>query len=315
MKLVFMGTPDFAVPALEILHRHHEVVGVVTAVDKPAGRGKKLRVSAVKAAAEKMNLPLLQPENLKDTAFQSELKALGAELFVVVAFRMLPESVWAMPPKGTINLHASLLPQYRGAAPINRAIMNGETRTGLTTFFIEREIDTGFIIEQTELEIGADENAGSLHDRMMTAGAELLRETVDHIESDTVNPKPQTPNDGEVLISAPKIFKEDCQINWNNSADQVHNHIRGLSPYPAAWTIGSGTGLDNVNFKIYTSQHHSEINDLSPGQAAVKDAKLFVGTGTHALSVSEIQPAGKKRMATDAWLRGASLPKDFIFES
>ena len=313
MKLVFMGTPDFAVPSLEMLAQHHDVVGVVTAVDKPAGRGKKLRVSAVKSAAENLNLPVLQPENLKDPDFHQKLKALGAELFVVVAFRMLPEAVWDMPPKGTINLHASLLPQYRGAAPINRAIMNGEKSTGLTTFFIEREIDTGFIIEQAELKIGPDEDAGSLHDRMMNSGAKLLKQTVDNIASGEVEPKPQTAAPGVELKPAPKIFKTDCQIDWNQTATDVHNHIRGLSPYPTAWTVGTASAMDDANFKVYTSRICTNQNALSPGETNVREGKLFVGTITDDIEITELQPAGKKRMATEAWLRGFSLPDDFKF--
>src|SRR5690606_32066205 len=226
MKLIFRGTPEFAVPSLKTFAAAHDVVGVITAPDKPAGRGKKLLTSAVKQAAAEFGLRVLQPTNLKDPEFLNELKLLDADLFVVLAFRMLPEVVWSMPPKGTINLHASLLPDYRGAAPINRAIMNGETKSGLTTFFIEKEIDTGMIIDQVEMEIGSEENAGSLHDRMMDRGAELLLTTVNNIEKGTIKPIPQKIS-GEIN-EAPKIFKEDCEIDWTRTTEEVHNLIRGL---------------------------------------------------------------------------------------
>lgn len=238
MKLVFMGTPGFAVPSLQKLSKHHEVVAVITAPDRPAGRGKKLSESDVKKAAIDLGIPVLQPVNLKDQAFVDQLAQLKADLFVVVAFRMLPEQVWQLPSKGTINLHASLLPQYRGAAPINRAIMAGETKTGLTTFFIEKNIDTGMILDQTTLDINPDENAGSLHDRMMVKGADLLLHTVNEIAKENINPKPQM--ESSDLKPAPKIFREDCKINWNLPEEDIFNHIRGLSPYPGAWTIATG---------------------------------------------------------------------------
>jgi methionyl-tRNA formyltransferase len=241
IRIVFMGTPEFAAASLEALKKaRFNIVGVITAPDKPAGRGMKLKDSAVKKYASKRNLKILQPEKLKNTEFLEELKSLNADLQVVVAFRMLPDVVWNMPPMGTINLHASLLPQYRGAAPINWAIINGEKETGVTTFKLQHEIDTGNILLQEKIEIGQSETAGELHDRMKEIGAQLLVKTVEGLAEGTLQETPQTSIAGSagdvVLQPAPKIYTADCKINWHKSADEVHNLIRGLSPYPAAFT-------------------------------------------------------------------------------
>ncbi len=313
MKIVFMGTPDFAVPSLQKLAQHHEVVGVITAPDKPAGRGKKLRGSAVKTAAEDLGLQILQPTNLKDPDFVESLRELGAELFVVLAFRMLPEVVWAMPSKGTINLHASLLPMYRGAAPINRAIMNGETESGLSTFFIEKEIDTGHVIDQVRMSIGPDETAGELHDRMMEAGAELLLDTVNAIERGEAKGKPQAEFGESELKEAPKIFKDDCRIDWNSDSQSVHNHVRGLSPYPAAWTEAENLDSKAGNtFKVLSGKPIDE-SDLSPGEIRIDDARWFVGCAHGAYEIFEIQAPGKKRMSVPDFLRGFRPENGFKF--
>ena len=235
LRIVFMGTPSFAVKTLEtILDSHHQVVGVVTAMDKPAGRGKKIKQSDVTVFAKEQGLNVLQPENLKDEQFVAQLESLKADLFVVVAFRMLPAVIWAMPPKGTINLHASLLPHLRGAAPINWAIMNGLTETGVTTFFINEVIDTGKIIDQRKVSIGENMNCGELHDVLKNEGAQLLLETINQLSRGGIQALEQETN---VSTEAPKIFKKDCEINWNNKSLHIHNQIRGLSPYPAAWCI------------------------------------------------------------------------------
>ena len=239
-RIVFMGTPEFAVASLKsLIESGFNVVAVVTAPDKPAGRGQKLQESDVKQYAKYLNIPILQPEKLKDAEFIDQLRELKADLNVVVAFRMLPEIIWSMPRLGTINLHASLLPQYRGAAPINWAIINGDKKTGITTFFIEKEIDTGKIIHFKEVEIAETDNAGTLHDKLMLSGAALLTETVSGIKTGIypqLDQKSVLPEDS-ILHPAPKIFKETCKINWDNEIDKTYNFIRGLSPYPAAWTV------------------------------------------------------------------------------
>jgi methionyl-tRNA formyltransferase len=306
-----MGTPDFAVPSLKKLADHHDVVGVITAPDKPAGRGKKLNESAVKQAAKESGLFVLQPANLKDSAFIDELSELNADLFVVVAFRMLPEQVWSLPPKGTINLHGSLLPDYRGAAPINRAIMNGESETGLTTFFINENIDTGAIIDNVKCSIGKDETAGELHDKMMELGADLLLNTVNAIEAGKVNSQPQ-PESGD-LKSAPKIFKEDCKIHWGQSAAVIHNHIRGLSPYPAAFSTVIGADFERM--KIFGSRMTDQKSALSPGDVEASKTKLFAHTHDYLLEITEVQVPGKKRMAAESFLNGYQLSDSFKFTS
>jgi len=298
LRIVFMGTPEFAVPMLQtLLDSSHEVVGVVTAPDKPAGRGMQLMESDVKKLAKEKSLHILQPEKLKNENFLTELKSLNADLFVVVAFRMLPEVVWSMPPLGTINLHASLLPQYRGAAPINWAIINGEKETGVTTFFIQQEIDTGKIIFQEKIEIREDENVGELYGELMQLGAKVLRKTVDAIAEGDY---PQIPQDHiKAIKHAPKIFKETCKIDWSNECDYIHNFIRGLSPYPAAYTL-----LDGKVFKIYKADKSPSINT-----SYETDGKTYLRfkCAAGSIDVKECQLEGKKRMSIEEFLRGIKL--------
>ncbi len=313
MNIVFMGTPEFAVPALESIAAKHSISAVVTAPDRPAGRGKHLRKSAVKEAAERLNLLVLQPLNLKSPEFQSELKALNADLFVVVAFRMLPEAVWSMPRFGTINLHASLLPQYRGAAPINRAIMAGEKLTGLTTFLIEKEIDTGNILEQVQIPIGEIQTAGDLHDQMMIAGADLLLNTISKIEAGTITPLEQSAISGSELRSAPKIFREDCIIDWNQNASAVHNHIRGLCPYPGAITSISGNSDPAFNFKILKSAVSDQASTNKPGAVKIRGKEMWVATRDLWLQILEIQAPGKRALPVDDFLRGYKNTEELNF--
>lgn len=302
MKIVFMGTPDFAVASLNALvEAGFEVVGVVTAADKPAGRGQKLQESAVKQYAVLKGIPVLQPLKLKDPIFLEELKSLNADLQVVVAFRMLPELVWNMPPSGTINLHASLLPQYRGAAPINHAIINGEKESGVTTFFLKHEIDTGDVIFSEKVEIRSDETAGELHDELMHAGAGLLVKTVKAIANGDYQEQPQ-PQSAE-LKHAPKIFKEDCLIDWNQPALKIYNQIRGLSPYPTAFTK-----LNDKVLKIFKA----ELEDKEPGISAgafLSDGKTYLKFAAKDgfIKLTDLQYEGKKRMRTDEFLRGMRL--------
>lgn len=315
IRIVFMGTPDFAVSSLnEICKSGIEVVGIITAPDKPAGRGKKIQQSAVKKYCTENNIaPVFQPTNLKDPEFQDELRKLEADLFVVVAFRMLPESIWGMPKLGTINLHASLLPNYRGAAPINWAVINGEKKSGVTTFFIEREIDTGKIIEQKEVEIKDNETAGMLHDKLMITGACLLTNTIRCIEKGNYKTITQNTSDIE-LKAAPKIFKEDCKINWNKPVTEVYNLIRGLSPYPAAWTEFSAEGKKNIVFKIFeTSIDEVNSNIGNPGTITYpgnKSVKIACKDGS--LTIHTLQQAGKKRMDTESFLRGFSESDNYV---
>lgn len=303
LRIVFMGTPQFAVPLLQaLLQSEHEVVAVVTAPDKPAGRGMKLSESEVKVCANENNLTVLQPVRLKDENFLQQLRQLNADLFVVVAFRMLPEVVWKMPPLGTVNLHASLLPQYRGAAPINWAIMNGETETGVTTFFIQQEIDTGKIIFSDKLPIRDDETAGELYTELMTLGAATLRRTVDAIATGNF---PQIPQEHITDVKlAPKIFKDDCRIDWNKPAGEVYNFIRGLSPYPAAFTH-----IEGKVFKIFKSDKVAAMEPQQPG-SLLTDGKTFlhIACSNGLISVNECQLEGKKRMSVQDFLRGQKLP-------
>ena len=296
-RIVFMGTPEFAVTILnEIVVNHFNVVGVITAPDKPAGRGQKISESDVKKYALEKELNILQPTNLKDENFIQELKDLNADLFVVVAFRMLPEIVWAMPPKGTINLHASILPNYRGAAPINWAVINGEKQTGVTTFFIEKEIDTGKIIERSFVEIGENETVGELHDRLMFLGAKVSCETIDKIRLGDVAGIPQLElTEGELKI-APKIFKPMCQIDWSKSVDEVHNFCRGLSPYPTAWTIFKNESKnEEKSFKIFKTEKTDIEVDNSRKLKVIKDG-ILIPCSDFYLKVIELQPEGKRRM-------------------
>ena len=297
-----MGTPDFAVASLSALQQAGlTIVGVVTAADKPAGRGQKLNESAVKKYAVENGLRVLQPLKLKDPAFIEELKSLEADLFVVVAFRMLPEIVWQMPSKGTINLHGSLLPQYRGAAPINHVIINGEKETGVTTFFLKQEIDTGDIIFTDSVAITETETAGTLHDKLMVVGANLLVKTVKAIEADDYNEVPQPESDE--LKSAPKIFKDYCKIDWNQPNQTVYNHIRGLSPYPTAFTT-----LNDKNFKIFNAEPEDKEPGISTG-AFLTDGKTYLKFATKDgfIKVTDVQFEGKKRMLVDEFLRGMRL--------
>lgn len=299
MRIIFFGTPGFAVPSLQaIIKAGFDVVAVVTAVDKPAGRGLEMRFSAVKDFALQNNLPVLQPVRMKSTEFVEQLQKLKADLQVVIAFRMMPEVVWAMPPLGTMNLHASLLPQYRGAAPINRAIMNGETQTGLTTFFLKHQIDTGNILMQQPIAIGPDETAGQLHDRMMEDGAALVVKSLNLVQSGNFNLIPQ--NERELLVHAPKIFKEDCRIDWHQTSNRIYNQVRGLSPYPAAFTT-----LQGMVLRIFRCQ---KLEGATEGDAGTveSDGKAFlhVHTGDGALALTEVQLEGKKRMPIADFLNG-----------
>lgn len=302
LRIIFMGTPTFAVPTLRALFKtDHHVVGVVTATDKPKGRGQQMESSAVKKAAKELNLKVLQPTNLKSAEFQAELKDLKADVQVLVAFRMLPEAVWAMPALGTINLHASLLPQYRGAAPINWAIINGETETGLTTFFLKQQIDTGEILFQEGEHIMPDDNALTLHDRLMYKGADLVVKTVNAISTGQYRAIAQ-PTSGE-LKAAPKISKETCEINWNRTRKDVRDFVRGLSPYPGPWTVLSGK-----TFKIFSVTKSPRGSHGPPGTVDTDQRTyLDVFTSDGPVAIEELQPEGKKRMTAMEFLRGNKL--------
>lgn len=305
-KIVFMGTPDFAVESLkQIIDSGIEVAAVVTTPDRPAGRGQQLRGSAVKEFALEKNLKILQPEKLKSEEFLRELESIGADLFVVVAFRMLPEAVWNMPPKGTINLHGSLLPQYRGAAPINWAVINGEKKTGATTFFIEKEIDTGKVIDKVEIDIAENDSAGEVHDRLMVEGAGLLAKTVGQILSGSVTAIPQDQLIKEELKEAPKIFKNDCQINWAFDVESIHNKIRGLSPYPTAWTTIEKDGTKKTIKLFQSIKHFDGLNHSN--QLKVEHDKLYFGAADGWIEIIELQLEGKKRMSVSDFLKGFQI--------
>jgi len=299
-----MGTPDFAVASLQILRtNNYNIVGVITAPDKPAGRGQKLHQSAVKKYALTENLTILQPTNLKSEEFITELKSLNANLQIVVAFRMLPEIVWNMPKIGTFNLHASLLPQYRGAAPINWAIINGEKETGVTTFFLQHQIDTGNIIAQQKVMITANETAGELHDKLMEVGADLVLKTVKNIENNTIKTYPQ--NESEKLKAAYKIFKPFCEITWTKSINEIHNHIRGLSPYPTAWTILKKKDSNNkISCKIFKSLKIKEKHNFAIGTIITSKSTLKIAVKDGFIQILELQIEGKKRMEVAALLNG-----------
>ncbi|WP_172678814.1 methionyl-tRNA formyltransferase [Jiulongibacter sediminis] len=308
MRIIFMGTPDFAVETLKTLVENKvNVVAVITAPDKPAGRGQKLRETPVKKYAVEQGIPVLQPTRLKSPDFLEELASYKADLQVVVAFRMLPEMVWNMPTKGTFNLHGSLLPQYRGAAPINWAIINGEKETGVTTFFIEKEIDTGHIMFSEKLPIREDMSAGELHDEMMVLGANLVLKTVRAIEADDYPQIPQSElfNSEDELKPAPKIFKETCEIDWSKETESLYNLIRGLSPYPAAWTT-----LQEKTLKIYQTQ---KLNEKPEGDLVDSSLTEVISNGKDLLAfktadgwlgITELQLEGKRRMTTEEFLRG-----------
>lgn len=303
MRIVFFGTPEFAVASLDSLVKAgYEIAGVVTMPDKIAGRGHKLIKSDVKIYAEEHGLRLLQPEKLKSEEFLTTLREIDADLFIVIAFRMLPEVVWQMPRLGTFNLHGSLLPKYRGAAPINRAIINGETETGITTFFLKHEIDTGDIIEQRSTPISDEDNVGTVYDRLMKMGADMAVDTVRSIEQGTLKLHPQP--EGE-FIPAPKIFKEDCEIDWKRSAKEIHNQVRGLSPYPAAFTIMEDSSGKNHNAKIFaTAVGEPTEADIEPGAIKTIRGKMYVAARDRWVEIKSLQPAGKKRMETTAYLLG-----------
>ncbi len=321
LRIVFFGTPDFAVESLSrLVDGGYNVAAVVTMPDKPAGRGRQLQQSDVKRYAVEHGLPVLQPVSLKDEAFIEQLRAVGAQLFIVIAFRMLPQAVWQMPELGTFNLHASLLPRYRGAAPINWAVMNGDTQTGVTTFFLKHEIDTGDIIQQRSCPIGRHDNVEVVHDRLMVMGADMVLETVDAIIDGTVHPIPQDQllTTGQQPTAAPKIFKETCRIDWSRPAEQLYNHIRGLSPYPAAWTtLASGDGKEPVTVKIYATAEplpYSGQETPTPGSIVADRKTLRVACGDGWLQVLSLQQSGKKRMDTDAFLRGFTLDTTSHFD-
>ncbi len=307
LRIVYMGTPDFAVESLRhLVEGGYNVVAVITMPDKPAGRGHKIQFSPVKEYALSQGLPLLQPEKLKDEAFIEELRALQADLQIVVAFRMLPEVVWNMPRLGTFNLHASLLPQYRGAAPLNWAIINGDTETGITTFFLQHEIDTGEIIQQRRVPILPEDNVGVIHDKLMILGADMVVETVDAILAGAITPIPQESiATGEPLRPAPKIFKETCHIDWNKKAIQIHNLVRGLSPYPAAWCEWVAPDNTRTGVKIYRTTPMERAHSLTPG-TIVSDGKSYidVACADGYIRIEELQIAGKKRLSTPELLRG-----------
>ena len=301
-RIVFMGTPDFAVESLKaLLHAGYNIVGVVTAPDKPAGRGQKLSESAVKQYAQEQGLHILQPLKLKNPEFIAQLSALKPDLQVVVAFRMLPETVWNLPPKGTVNVHGSLLPNYRGAAPINWAILNGEKETGVSTFKLQHEIDTGDILLQEKMPIGPNETAGELHDRMKVEGAQLLVKTLRELASGTLKASPQQLNSD--TKHAPKLFKTDCEIDWNNTSEQIHNQIRGLSPYPTAFTV-----LGDKTLKIFSAEIEPGKPEIPAGTFSSdhKSYLKFAATDGY-LSLKEMQLEGKKKMGIEEFLRGVRL--------
>lgn len=314
LRIVYMGTPDFAVESLRCLvEGGYNVVGVITMPDKPAGRGHKLQFSPVKQYALEHSLLLLQPEKLKDEVFVEALREWKADLQIVVAFRMLPEVVWNMPRLGTFNLHASLLPQYRGAAPINWAVINGDTETGITTFFLRHEIDTGEVIQQVRIPIADTDDVGIVHDKLMMLGGKLVTETVDAILNDAVKPIPQEEMAvvGE-LRPAPKIFKDTCRIDWNQPVKRIYDFIRGLSPYPAAWSELVQPDGETVVMKIFETEKIIQSHQLTPG-TLLTDGKTYihVAAADGIIGIRALQLPGKKRLKTDELLRGFRLTEEF----
>lgn len=316
LKIIFLGTPLFAVASLDILVRNNfHVAAIITAPDKPAGRGQEMHQSEVKKYAVSKNIPVLQPEKLNDPVFLEEVKKINADLQIVVAFRMMPEKLWNMPRFGTFNLHASLLPQYRGAAPINHAIINGEKETGVTTFFLKHEIDTGDILLNEKISIGENETAGELHDRLMKHGAELVLKTIEQIRSGNYTSTPQNiPQEG-VLKKAPKIFKDDCKISWDEPPVKIHDLVRGLSPYPAAWTEFKNPDGHALQLKIFKTMPVTAEHDHIPGSYE-SDGKTFLHIFCKGgyLKILELQLQGKKKLAVEEWLRGFKLQQGWIFE-
>jgi len=304
LRIVFMGTPDFALESLKILiENNYNIVGVITAPDKPAGRGQKINQSAVKKYADQHNLKTLQPTNLKSDNFLTELKDLAANLQIVVAFRMLPELVWDMPKLGTFNLHASLLPQYRGAAPINWAIINGEKETGVSTFFLQKKIDTGDIISQEKVSIGTNESAGELHYKLMNIGCGLVLKTVQDIENEKIASQPQ--NENQELKEAFKIFKPFCKIDWDKSIADIHNHIRGLSPYPTAFTeFKNKETFEIISCKIFKAEIIIEEHQHNLRELIISKTELKIAVKGGYINILELQVAGKKRMELTALLNG-----------
>jgi methionyl-tRNA formyltransferase len=310
LRIVFMGTPEFAVGILDtIIKNNYEIVGVITAADKPAGRGQKIKYSAVKEFALENNLTLLQPTNLKDEEFLSELKALNANLQIIVAFRMLPKAVWEMPKYGTFNLHASLLPNYRGAAPINWVIINGETKTGVTTFYIDDKIDTGAMILSSEITIDEEENAGQLHDRLMVLGSETVLETLKLIEAENVVPKIQENNND--IKTAYKLDKDNCKIDWQLSAREIHNLIRGLSPYPVAWCYFKDNEQE-WNVKIYESKIIDEEHSETVGKIITTKKEMKIAVANGFIQILSLQFPGKKKMTTSELLNGMSFSENAV---
>ena len=303
MRIVFMGTPVFAAICLDfILESKHEVAAIVSVPDKPSGRGQKMAQSAVTQLAIDKNMKLLQPEKLKNPEFIEELKSLNADAFVVVAFRMLPKEVWEIPPKGTFNLHASLLPQYRGAAPINRAIMNGETETGVTTFLIDEKIDTGKILLQDAVKIFPEDNAGTLHDKLAECGKKLIIETLDGLENNSLEPTTQS-NPGS-LKSAPKIFKDDCMIDWNDDLEKIHNQVRGLNPYPAAWSYFKKNGEKRLVKIFKTKWEKSNESPAKTGSINFDNNQIKIHLKKGILIIEDLQIEGKKRMSSIDFING-----------
>lgn len=314
LRIVYMGTPEFAVTSLKrLVEGGYNVVGVITAPDRPAGRGQKVRPSAVKEYAVSQNLPLLQPVKLQDPDFLTQLKSWNADLQIVVAFRMLPEVVWDMPRLGTFNLHASLLPQYRGAAPIHWAVINGEIETGVTTFFLDHKIDTGKIILQKKVAIKEADNVGVIHDKLMELGGELVVETVDALLDDNIQPIPQEKLIEGELKNAPKLFRENCKIDWTQSVETIYNFIRGLSPYPSAWSpMFVASENKAIDVKVFASEKVIQKHNLDTGTIQT-DGKEYIQVAVcdGFIAIKELQLPGKKRLKVDELLRGYEITNDF----
>ncbi|KUO62505.1 methionyl-tRNA formyltransferase [bacterium BRH_c32] len=302
MKIIFMGTPEFAVPSIDAINNsEHQLIAVVTAPDKERGRGREVSFTPVKDYAIKNNIAVLQPEKLKDPKFIEQIIELAPDLIIVIAFRILPREIFEIPRLGTFNVHGSLLPKYRGAAPIQWSLINGDTETGLTTFFIQEKVDTGNIILQKKIEINSDDNFGSLHDKLQSLSIDMVLETIKNIESGKIELIKQ---DESKVSSAPKITKENSRIDWNQPSEKIHNLIRGLSPYPTAYFIQKSR-----SYKVFSSKINSSLN-LQPGEIVETKKEIFIGTSTTALEITEIQPEGRKRMKSDDFLRGYSLLKN-----